>query len=433
MATNSQRITALEALTKQHTQQIAALDARVDALEAAPTPEPPEPEPPEPEPPQPEPPTGTFPATVNPLTYQALVPGPLPPYLGVHVCNGHQSAPTELKRVSNGVRVGYSSLNVFNADDTLMLLTRGGSGPRVLRVGDFADLASASGLSIGFFSEYDPAIAFGRSSANEMRMVRVASTGACSTVQTYGWPSRPSGGSYSSLSWGGDQGVCSGNGRWWSYFWTAGSDWGIGVWDREQNKVYAERKLGTGSSPVDNSGMSHSGDWMMWSASESVGAGTGTTQGTWIYSRDLSTMWQPRTKQEHWDWAKAADGSDRLVMWTGSGYMSYDPNTKTGINIGPTSSTPGDTHISGRAHKLPGWVYVSVNDVGGTTPGRNQIIAVKIDGSKDVRVFCFDHCTVSRTYENFEFACPSSNGEMVAFGGPWEGGSPYGYVARKKF
>ena len=77
MATNSQRITALEALTKQHTQQIAALDARVDALEAAPTPEPPEPEPPEPEPVLPAADATCVAAIVSAAAASAVVPLPI--------------------------------------------------------------------------------------------------------------------------------------------------------------------------------------------------------------------------------------------------------------------------------------------------------------------------------------------------------------------
>ena len=96
--------------------------------------------------------------------------------------------------------------------------------------------------------------------------------------------------------------------------------------------------------------------------------------------------------------------------------------------ISSASSTPGNTHLSGRAFDLPGWIWVSRAAVGGTAPGSNQAYARALDNSGDTMVYGWMHRTTSPGYESDTMGCINADGTRFHYGGPWQGGTTYAWV-----
>jgi hypothetical protein len=84
-------------------------------------------------------------------------------------------------------------------------------------------------------------------------------------------------------------------------------------------------------------------------------------------------------------------------------------------------------HVSGVAFKRPGWAYVS-NHLFGTgqnanRPGWDQVLAVKVDGSKEVQAFCHARTVQLSSEYKYEYsthAVPSPDGTRVTWGGAWQ-------------
>ena len=355
--------------------------------------------------------TGDYPDVSNPLVYEALISASQPAYLGVHVCSGHQGGTTQIARISNvsGLRNRYSSLSVENRDGSMAMLTRGGA--YIIRTSDWTVLnSSASALALGWWSSSDPNLAFSLDGSRHLRACTVSSSGSVSTIATYN-PVPPGGGSYSSVNFGGGQGVGDITDRWFSFFWTKSSGaYGVAVYDRQSQQVTMEKQVGTGSQRIDNCGMSINGDFVQYNiVDDGSGSGTGVDKGMWCAYRDGTGWFQMAQKQEHWDWARFANGQDAFCYWTGSGIHAVNPATRSNVNVGP-SSTPGNTHLSGRAFDLPGWIWVSRAAVGGTAPGSNQAYARALDNSGDTMVYGWMHRTTSPGYESDTMGCINADG-----------------------
>lgn len=86
----------------------------------------------------------------------------------------------------------------------------------------------------------------------------------------------------------------------------------------------------------------------------------------------------------------------------------------------PTAETPAH-HISGQNIDRPGWVYVSYQTSSTVTPKRfnNEIVAIKLDGSKDVERFATTHTTAS-DYRIEAHGVPSRDGTRVMFASGWD-------------
>lgn len=75
-------------------------------------------------------------------------------------------------------------------------------------------------------------------------------------------------------------------------------------------------------------------------------------------------------------------------------------------------------HISLRNHDRPGWAYVSYYAQDGMRYS-GEIIAVKLDGSKQVERFAHHHTHVDDAYEAEPHAVPSRDGQRVLFTSNW--------------
>jgi hypothetical protein len=88
-------------------------------------------------------------------------------------------------------------------------------------------------------------------------------------------------------------------------------------------------------------------------------------------------------------------------------------------------------HTSGRNLDRPGWIYLSVYDNTATAgrPGRDQLVAVKTDGSGTVEVFGFAHHTNTTNYAMQPHAVAAPDGRHVLFASEWGSSGVYAFVA----
>ena len=75
-------------------------------------------------------------------------------------------------------------------------------------------------------------------------------------------------------------------------------------------------------------------------------------------------------------------------------------------------------HISTRSIDRPGWAYVGYYEESGKRFS-DELIAVKLDGSKAVERYAHMHSAVSGCYRCEEHAVPSPDGGMIAFASNW--------------
>jgi hypothetical protein len=75
-------------------------------------------------------------------------------------------------------------------------------------------------------------------------------------------------------------------------------------------------------------------------------------------------------------------------------------------------------HISMRSADRPGWAYVGYYEEAGKRFS-DELVAVKIDGSKAVERYVHMHSAVSGCYRCEEHAVPSLDGSMIAFASNW--------------
>lgn len=95
-----------------------------------------------------------------------------------------------------------------------------------------------------------------------------------------------------------------------------------------------------------------------------------------------------------------------------------------------------DYHVSCRNIARPGWAYYSSFDGSDSIslPGRDQVWAVKLDGSGTVQVFAHAHHLSAGDYSSEAQAVPNHTGDKVIFSSEWNGdsvnGPIYAYAAR---
>jgi len=125
------------------------------------------------------------------------------------------------------------------------------------------------------------------------------------------------------------------------------------------------------------------------------------------------------------------DGNEDVIMGQ---RRSWCPSTVNGISMGSvdmvrvkdnTVSTLTDPaneasshHISARSYDRPGWVYVGYYQASGKR-FNDEIVAIKIDGSKAVERLAHKHSVFSGCYRCESHAVPSRDGKRVLFASNW--------------
>jgi hypothetical protein len=175
--------------------------------------------------------------------------------------------------------------------------------------------------------------------------------------------------------------------------------------------------------------VSHSGRYMVVSYGSD---GSGPSQGYKIYDRlsgDPSTPRHLANATSHSDFARLADGTEILVHFNnGLSAVRLSDGQSTRLLSGWSTG-----HISGRNIDRWGWVYLSQNvyyDSG--TPGHDQLVAVKTDGSGTMQVWA--HARTIQSSSGYEYAAsthavPNRDGTKIMWGGNWnDTGNMYSYV-----
>ena len=380
---------------------------------------------------------GNYPTATSSPTYTALVSATVPTYKGTHACTTYGSVITRVSN-ANDQRHKYSSLPMWNADSSMLVLGFGSANRAILRTSDWAVLNADQGFAntLNWYNS-DPLKAWSRNGTftGIYRQMTVNPTTGVIDQGSLTTPTALSG-TYNYWDPGGGQGCTDDADAYIAGFYRKTNGWqGISVMDMATGTILYERDLyqsGASSSlAIDNCGMSHDGNWVVVVFETAVvGTGTGTGQGMWIYPRDLSTgtRRQVLNRQQHWDWGETEAGSQRFCYWDGN-VTSFNPST--GASVVLLGNLNGSTHISGRNHLRPGYVYVGQASSTDTNPGARTVFSLSVDRPGEVEIWCFMHRTQGgdSSYNDQPMPCPNPTGERVVYAGKWEGGTTnYAYV-----
>lgn len=327
---------------------------------------------------------------------------------------------THITRVSNvnGQRNSYARESAWNSDGTKLLLGYAYPG-RMLDGTTYADLGAISQISRSVWANTDPNAIYG--SGGNYFYRQNATTGTNTPIHTFT--------GYTGIDLGGGEGCVSNDDKTVVLMTvTASGDQGVLVYDIALDSIVASVTFGNGTAyRPNNAHTTQSGNYVVvnWSPD-----GSGAHQGVWLHDRNLNSIRQMTTLGgRHFDSGYDTSGNEVLVGWFGSPKMQrYSDGAETSLT--PVPSAYGYLHVSCRNLNRPGWVYLSMyqwdsND----NPGRDQLVAVKLDGSQMVEVFGFANHR-SNTYGEMPFAVPSRDGKRVLFGSEWGvPGTVYAYVA----
>jgi hypothetical protein len=173
-----------------------------------------------------------------------------------------------------------------------------------------------------------------------------------------------------------------------------------------------------------NATVSQSGNYVIIQFS---GSGSGAQQGIQCYDRATFGTGATALRQidtnggGHWDCGYDTDGNEVAVVSVSGAVKTVrlsDGTVRT--EIPSTNAFTGYGHISCRNIARPGYSYHSVLDSVGASglKGNDQVLALKLDGTGTVEVFCFSHHG-AEWYNNSPFAVPSPDGKLVVFGSEW--------------
>jgi hypothetical protein len=133
----------------------------------------------------------------------------------------------------------------------------------------------------------------------------------------------------------------------------------------------------------DNVTMSHDGQHVVVFF-DPIGLGPG--KGIWAWNADGTNARQLSDIARHGDTCIDQNGRQVWVQCSPTMFMvDIISGVKTSLLDSPNAFVNG--HVSGRGK--PGWATLSDYQGSGTAPGTDQVVDVKLDGSKKVRVFAF--------------------------------------------
>ncbi len=357
----------------------------------------------------PQPPTGSFPGQTT-LTSLKTTTLARPAYLA-SVLDPALSTTTTRISSSSGIRHAYSRISAWNSDGSKILL--GFSYPgRMLDGRTYRDLGAFHQISGAIWSNTNPNKLFGvDAQGNGNRLYsQNATSGALTVLRAFS--------SFRFITIGDGEGGVSDDDRFIVLLgYPASGGKHIVVYDLVAKSVVADRVAPSGT---DNAQISRKGNYVVV-----VGATTRR------YTRNLASSIQLYPYGHHGDNALDASGTEIFVANNAPGVKSFRlSDGKATLLLGGTTAFEYG-HVSGRSIHRPGWVYLSVYDNSATAgrPGRDQVVALKTDGSGTVEVFGFSHHTNTSNYAMQPHAVPSPDGRHVIFASEWGSTGVYAFVA----
>ncbi len=320
---------------------------------------------------------------------------------------------TRTTRISSnsGIRQAYSRLSAWNSNGSKILLGFTYPG-RMLDGKTFADLGSFAQISGAIWSNTDPNKLFGvDAQGNGNRLYsQNATSGQLTVIATFG--------GYSYVTIGDGEGGVSDDDRFIALLgYPSSGGKHIIVYDLIARAIVADAVAPSGT---DNVQISRKGNYV-------VVVGPGTRR----YNRTLTSYLQLEPYGNHGDNALDANGNEIYVTNNAPGVKSFrlSDGAATLLLSGGTAFEYG--HTSGRNIDRPGWIYLTVydNSVTAGRPGRDQVVAVKTDGSGTVEVFAFTHHTDTSTYSMQPHGVPSPDGRHVLFASEWGTSGVNAFVA----
>ena len=313
---------------------------------------------------------------------------------------------TKIERISNSGRHAYARMQPWNSDSSLILL--GYSYPAPLYdARTYAFLKNVYQPSYATWSNVNPSILYGTYGGTNQFVRMDVNSGAYTVLHTFS--------NYSSISLGEGEGYLSDDDHYVALQARNGSKTALIVYDVQANVVVAEKDLG-GYWP-NNSAISPSGNYVFvnWAGR----AGPGGSSNVEIYSRTLAYQRTISDWGQHGDLCQDAAGHDVYVQ-SGPDLPSWRLDTGAQTILLPGgNSAYGESHVSCRNLARDGWVYVSTYVGPNSSPGSDQLVAVKLDGSGKVEAFGNSHNPPSPTYDQTPMGVPSRDGRKVMFASTW--------------
>ncbi len=185
-------------------------------------------------------------------------------------------------------------------------------------------------------------------------------------------------------------------------------------------RKYADIDLASnGVTSLDWASISASGKYVV--VNGTIGGHDDATQVFKLSGRKVGSAWSACGVPSHYDLTYDASGLEVAVGVAKSG--PHDGRVimrglLTGAITVLNSGGYAD-HTSARNSQRPGWAYVTTNYAGPNYPPfRNEVFAVKLDGSRAVQRFANVRSTAA-VYESESHAVPSPDGKRMIFASDW--------------
>lgn len=311
------------------------------------------------------------------------------------------------------VGMSYAKRQPWNSNETLIMLTDGPGGARILNADDYTVDKIVDLPPNPAWSNLDPNILYGDSGNSFVK--HTVDTNTRSTVRTFS--------DYTDISFGYAEGnqdkydkyVCLIGEK-------AGGTRHLIVYDIQLDSIYAELEI-SNSASLDWASVSIEGNYVVLNFENH---GTGANLGIWCYDIDLTNGRQISTTSEHGDCCIDQNGDEVYVQFRSTdegGYfmemcrlsdgekelLFYDTGSPKGIYGG---------HISGRNFDRTGWAYVSETCCANTAGVPNENFAIKLDwdGDNIIQRFGFNYGSRVGTSQDDEVKmCPNRSGTKLLF------------------
>ena len=342
---------------------------------------------------------------------------------------------TAMSSGGNRIRHFYAKTQPWNCDGTKMLLNFDAARAFVLDGNTYAllnviDLTGTNLVTDGIsgtcddakWSNTKPNVIY--STVGNTLISIDATTGAHTTLHTFA--------AYTLVSNGYQEGNQSDDDRYFTIMGkTAGGNYTLAVYDLWHDSVssgsFNLTTLGGDVTDIDWFGMSHSGLY--------VGILYNTLHKFSVFDNNMTFLRDLWTNNhDHGDFGWDQSGAEVFVAL-------YEDSTNNYIESWPLSGAPktrnlttqwtGDMHISGRANKRPGWIYVSSYRLGAGLGFEKEVAAVKLDASGTMEHFAHSRNSNTSGTGYATEACPDRAGARVIFASDWGvvTGPYYSYVA----